>query len=603
MTTQSMRAWSAAVVLLCGLVALRCDTDQMVRLEGKLRVRVVNAGPTAQYVRATLLSSLATYSANATIALPETAIEIAEIATGLYQLEVTTRDIDGAQINMVDITDVAIRDQETTKLVIDLAYAVVVPLPCDPNSGEVFPLCTHCVAGDVVAAADDDRCGTISCAAFDYWRLRGDNSAAGTSTCVQGDAADISADRCVAGGQCVSADSSHCTVVETTLATAERCHWLRDCETGAPVVETFADATPCGTDLECRAGACLPIDRACQPTDTDLPVCAECVNNELSPLADDPRCDTIRCSAFEWWDLRGDNTPSGHSQCVHGATSDITAARCVGIGQCVAASSETCPVSTRVALTAGLCQTIASCQSGAPSLVVAGDGTPCGNNLECRSGQCLPVAADVGCSDGTREGFVSLNMYSDIAGCNGGWSVGGVTRSDLAPTCNRAAGNSGSNVEGSGCSAADLCSGGWHVCRGKSEVTTKAPGGCVDAAPAGAPDKSLFFAVQQNSTQNSVCDSSNNGNDVFGCGNLGTVLTADKSCGPLTRVLASMAAGSCGFNEAEPPLGPWTCSGDSSSHLQEGTLVKKDGCPSTSCSYDGSPVGNSDKGGVLCCRD
>jgi hypothetical protein len=31
--------------------------------------------------------------------------------------------------------------------------------------------------------------------------------------------------------------------------------------------------------------------------------------------------------------------------------------------------------------------------------------------------------------------------------------------------------------------------------------------------------------------------------------------------------------------------------------------VTKKGCPNHSCSYDGAPVGSSDKGGVLCCRD
>ena len=100
-----------------------------------------------------------------------------------------------------------------------------------------------------------------------------------------------------------------------------------------------------------------------------------------------------------------------------------------------------------------------------------------------------------------------------------------------------------------------------------------------------------------------MCDTSPSGNDVFGCGNLGTVLSADKNCGPLTRVLASMNPNSCGFNEAEPPLGPWSCLGDSQSHLSEGMLVRKNGCPSASCSYDGNAVGNADKGGVLCCRN
>ncbi len=80
-------------------------------------------------------------------------------------------------------------------------------------------------------------------------------------------------------------------------------------------------------------------------------------------------------------------------------------------------------------------------------------------------------------------------------------------------------------------------------------------------------------------------------------------MAPDKNCQPLNRVLASMHAGTCGFNEAEPPLGPWQCMGDSDSHLHEGALVTKSGCGSGSCSYDGNPVGNSDKGGVLCCRD
>ncbi|MHB8876036.1 MAG: hypothetical protein ACYC8T_20290 [Myxococcaceae bacterium] len=214
------------------------------------------------------------------------------------------------------------------------------------------------------------------------------------------------------------------------------------------------------------------------------------------------------------------------------------------------------------------------------------------------------VVEPVGCADGTREGFTSLSAYPSIAGCSGGWSVGGVTRADMAATCSRVAGNTSPNVEGSGCSAVDLCAGGWHLCRGKDEVAQKAPGGCGDAVPIGAPDKSLFFAVEQHSVDNTLCAESGSGdNDVFGCGNLGTLLTPAKGCGPLTRALASMSSNSCGFNEAEPNLGPWQCVGAASSHLHEGAIVTKVGCPGLSCSYDGRSVGNSDKGGVLCCRD
>ncbi len=210
---------------------------------------------------------------------------------------------------------------------------------------------------------------------------------------------------------------------------------------------------------------------------------------------------------------------------------------------------------------------------------------------------------EAGCSDGEREGYLDWSAYPDIAACSGGWSVGGITRSDLAPTCSHGSGDDSWNAEGEGCSAADLCAEGWHVCEGKTEVAAMA-GSCDDAVPSGTPDKALIFAVQQHSDNGSVCDdSSPNGNDIFGCGNLGTQLTSDKNCGVLNRVIASMNQGSCGYNEAEPSHGPWECFGDSDSHYHEGELVTKKGCWGSSCSYDGNPVGNSDKGGVLCCRD
>lgn len=214
-----------------------------------------------------------------------------------------------------------------------------------------------------------------------------------------------------------------------------------------------------------------------------------------------------------------------------------------------------------------------------------------------------PADPSAGCADGEREGFLSWDAYPEIAACSGAWSVGGVTRDDLVTTCGQAAGDDGTNVEGSGCSAADVCAAGWHVCDGHAEVEDKA-GSCGDAVPAGTPDKSLFFAVSQHSISNSQCDdAAEEGNDVFGCGNLGIELQSDKDCGVLTRVLASMHPDSCGFNEAEPPLGPWECAGDDNSHYAEGTLVTKSGCPGWSCSYDGYAVGSADKGGVICCAD
>jgi len=343
----------------------------------------------------------------------------------------------------------------------------------------------------------------------------------------------------------------------------------------------------------------------CDPDNPEPPpLCMECNQaGELVAADDDDRCGIIDCGGFEWFELTGDNGAAGESLCIYGAAVDITAHRCAGPGECVQPGADVCPAEEVTLASAGECRSIQGCLEGAPEVSVFPDGTPCGTDRVCTSGACVPLVAEAGCADGTREGFVSMDSHPFIAGCSGGWSVGGITRPDLAPTCDRASGNDSDNPEGAGCSAADLCSPGWHVCLGRAEVAGLSPDGCAGAVPPGTPDKSLFFAVQQNSQADSVCDDSDLGNDVFGCGNLGTVLSPDKNCGALNRVLASMHAGTCGFNEAEPPLGPWLCVGGDDSHLHEGSLVKKNGCPSVSCSYDGNPVDNSGKGGVLCCID
>jgi hypothetical protein len=211
---------------------------------------------------------------------------------------------------------------------------------------------------------------------------------------------------------------------------------------------------------------------------------------------------------------------------------------------------------------------------------------------------------EVGCADGAREGFLDLARHPRIAACAGAWDVPGVTRDDLVPACGRHGGDDGTNVEGTGCAAADLCATGWRVCRGRQEVTRAAPAGCGDAVPPGTPANGLFFAATQHSENDIVCDDASTGdNDVFGCGNLGVALAPDKGCAPFDRALASTRPDTCGFNEAEPDLGPWQCTGGPGSDLHEGRNVTKAGCPGRRCRFDGRPVGSSDKGGVLCCKE
>lgn len=215
-----------------------------------------------------------------------------------------------------------------------------------------------------------------------------------------------------------------------------------------------------------------------------------------------------------------------------------------------------------------------------------------------------PLNPEVGCADGEREGYLSQADYPQIAGCFGAWEKPGVTPDTVVPTCDRKGGDDGEKADGMGCSSADLCAEGWHVCNTWKEVAAKSLTGCAGAVPPEAKSKSVFFAVRQPSYMGSECGEWGAGfNDIFGCGNLGSGLSSGKNCGPLDRVIASTQPNVCGFNEAEPPLGPYECKGGSDSHLNEGALVTKKACQNNSCSYDGVPLGPSDKGGVLCCTD
>lgn len=340
----------------------------------------------------------------------------------------------------------------------------------------------------------------------------------------------------------------------------------------------------------------------CSETD-DYPICQACIAGVVVDLEDDPACGVISCEAYESWSLEGENSASASSQCLYDQASDITENRCIAPGICVEASDENCPTDTSTAAQAGLCEFIVDCEIGQPSIEYYPNGTPCLTAHICNNGDCIPTEPEAGCADGQRDGFLSISDYPLIAACSGGWSIGGVTRDDLEAECGHQSGNQSGNPEGNGCSAVDLCAPGWHVCQGHQEVSEKSPAGCDDAVAPGTPNKGVFFAIYQHSTNNTTCDNSAEANDVFGCGNLGTELSSGQNCGPLTRALASTQPNSCGYNEAEPGHGPWQCLGGNQSHFQEGALVTKNGCPNNSCSYDGYSVGSQDRGGVICCRD
>jgi hypothetical protein len=175
-----------------------------------------------------------------------------------------------------------------------------------------------------------------------------------------------------------------------------------------------------------------------------------------------------------------------------------------------------------------------------------------------------------GCSDGTRELFIDPGVHPDIAGCSGGFSVAGVlSAAARAPQCGRHAGNHGLEPSGWGCSVADLCSLGWHVCESAAEVALKSANGeCAN-------DGLGFWATRQSQDDQRLCIAAGN-NNLVGCG-VGLGEAPHPSCDPLALELRETHCnGSCA----------WIC--DGTSVFDEADFVQKYG---------------PEDGGVLCCRD
>lgn len=161
---------------------------------------------------------------------------------------------------------------------------------------------------------------------------------------------------------------------------------------------------------------------------------------------------------------------------------------------------------------------------------------------------------------------------------------------DPAPACGLAGGDDGPFPNGAGCSAADLCATGWHLCASAADVAGSSPTGCDGAVTGGGL---LFFATGQSGPgcglcatgdivsmdcQSCICtegclQTKDTANDLFGCGTLGDV---PGSCGVLDRF---------SNNGCADLTAPWSCNGNG---CDEALVVTKPGLAA---------------GGVLCCRD
>lgn len=164
-------------------------------------------------------------------------------------------------------------------------------------------------------------------------------------------------------------------------------------------------------------------------------------------------------------------------------------------------------------------------------------GAACKLGDQCKEGRCTAVPEIVGCSDGTREGFLDLIRFNNLAACGGAWTIPGIHHNE-GPACGRQSGNTGTNRNGEGCNLEDLCAEGWHVCLGRGDVQSRSDYGCDGILEGAALNEPAIFITRTSSTGSLECDPDTVGvpinmNDIFGCGNFGSDASGAK-CPPLT---------------------------------------------------------------------
>lgn len=191
-----------------------------------------------------------------------------------------------------------------------------------------------------------------------------------------------------------------------------------------------------------------------------------------------------------------------------------------------------------------------------------------------------------GCSDGSREALTDEDAFPDIAACDGGWGVEGVTtQASRYYQCGGYAGNdveaeanadSDSDFDANSCSVADLCSVGWHVCESYMDVQKSAPDQflCGDQTwPA-----RTFYATRQ-SGEGGRTYSYTGLNDIFGCGSLGEQVQA-----PLETPVVTPIFNRLSYDQCTKLNDHWQCPNS----VAEASTVTHDA---------------NSAGGVLCCRD
>ena len=392
------------------------------------------------------------------------------------------------------------------------------------------------------------------------------------------------------GGDASSADSGGGAVTTDTSQLADS---VKAAEDGGGADSAVAD-TPADTAANVDTGTVSAADSLPDtPVDSMADSVADSVSDAGSDIVADPVADTV-----------ADTVPDAGGVADAGTDLDAAAETVFDAAADTALGPDTGSVAEPPADAGAPADVDAAADASAPadSEVVADGAVDSAADVSADTAADTAAPAQIGCSDGAREGFLDKTKYPLVAGCTGAWDIPGIHKG--APACGRKAGNTGSNAAGKGCNVEDLCADSWHVCYGAKDLKERNPLGCAGILDDGGQSPA-FFLARSSSTGAFNCsqDSTKFGdpgtsNDLFGCGDLGCGIDFKTypTCDPLNRASHDICKG------LRNDLG---C-GDWCSHLGKFAGQKNTWDCGKNTTNEANVVVKVDplvQGGVLCCAD
>ncbi|HMI86060.1 MAG TPA: hypothetical protein VK550_18315 [Polyangiaceae bacterium] len=317
----------------------------------------------------------------------------------------------------------------------DTGMSVPAGAPCGQDQVcSATGMCVACVAGSSCAIANNPcRTGTTACNTGSPVCIESGNTPTGTP---------CGSDKVCSGGTCVTC------MAGLSCVPANACHaGTTVCSPSVSCVDTgmnVTDGTSCGTDKVCSMGACSPCAAGAMCTVTNA-----CKKGEISCSTGVSKC------------VESGDQPDGVSCGMNQVCSKGVCGTCVTGATCMPALP--CHTGTL------------NCMTGTPvcsdTNMAVPDGTPCGANLVCKTGNCDTCASGVTCqpTDPCKSGTTSCMTGSQVCVANANKAPG--TSCGMDKVCT-STGGCDVCIDGDMCTPSNKCHAGKLDCASGAPVCT-----------------------------------------------------------------------------------------------------------------------------------